>query len=115
MGKFSELDTAIKDLREAAATINEVANTLAELFCGSEPEALSSSAEPVPQEEATLTQEEVRAFLSEKSRKGHTETIRSFLKKYGATKLKEVEPKDYAALMADAATLVDPEDDEDAD
>ena len=59
--------------------------------------------------------EEVRAFLSEKSRKGHTETIRSFLKKYGATKLKEVEPKDYAALMADAATLVDPEDDEDAD
>ena len=116
MGKFSELDTAIKDLREAAATINEVANTLAELFSGSDPEAPSSSVEPVQQEEVTLTQEEVRAFLSEKSRKGHTETIKSFLRKYGATKLKEVDPKDYAALMADAAALVDPqEDDEYAD
>ena len=116
MGKFSELDTAIKDLREAAATINEVANTLEELFSDSEPKVPNSYAKPVTQEEVTHTYEEVRAFLSEKSRKGHTATIKSFLGKYGATKLKEVAPKDYSALLADAAALVDPtEDDEDAD
>lgn len=34
MGKFSELELAIKDLRTAAATINDVANTLAEMFSG---------------------------------------------------------------------------------
>lgn len=32
MGKLSELDLAIKDLRSAAATINDVADTLAEMF-----------------------------------------------------------------------------------
>ena len=34
MGKFSELELTIKDLRTAAATINDVANTLAEMFSG---------------------------------------------------------------------------------
>ncbi len=34
MGKFSELELAIKDLRTAAATVNDVANTLAEIFSG---------------------------------------------------------------------------------
>lgn len=32
MGKISELDMAISDLRKAAATINDVADTLAEMF-----------------------------------------------------------------------------------
>lgn len=32
MGKLSELDLTIKDLRSAAATINDVADTLAEMF-----------------------------------------------------------------------------------
>ena len=32
MGKISELDMAIRDLRSAAATINDVADTLAEVF-----------------------------------------------------------------------------------
>lgn len=31
MGKISELELAIKDLRSTAATINEVANILAEI------------------------------------------------------------------------------------
>ena len=34
MGKISELDMAIRDLRSAAATINNVADTLAEVFSG---------------------------------------------------------------------------------
>ena len=38
MGKISELDMAIRDLRTAASTINNVADTLAEMFTSKEDE-----------------------------------------------------------------------------
>ena len=66
MGKFSELDTAIKDLRTAAESINAVADLLTEMF-----------SEPKP------TLEAVRAVLADKSRAGHTAEIRALLEKYG--------------------------------
>ena len=63
MGKISELDMAISDLRKAAATINDVADTLAEMFN-------SAATEEAPVREPPLTLEQVRAVLAEKSRNG---------------------------------------------
>ena len=103
MGKFSELDLAIKDLRSAAATINEVANTLAEMF--------STTADDVPDAatpaEPQLTLEQVRAVLADKSRMGFTAEIRALLQKYGAAKLSGIDPVNYKALVADAEVLGD--------
>ena len=102
MGKVSELDLVIKDLRTAAASINEVADTLAEMFSSNAPE------EPVatlPQPKVTL--ETVRAVLAEKSRKGFTAQVRTMLQKYGAPKLSQIDPADYPALMAEAEVLGD--------
>ena len=104
MGKFSELDLAIKDLRSAAATINEVANTLAEIFSttvADEAHDAAVLAEPV------LTLEQVRAVLADKSRMGFTAEIRSLLQKYGAPKLSGIDPAHYKALVADAEVLGD--------
>ena len=103
MGKFSELDLTIKDLRSAAATINEVANTLAEMF--------STTADDVPDAatpaEPQLTLEQVRAVLADKSRMGFTAEIRTLLQKYGAAKLSGIDPAHYKALVADAEVLGD--------
>lgn len=103
MGKFSELDLAIKDLRSAAATINEVANTLAEMF--------STTADDVPDAatsaEPQLTLEQVRAVLADKSRMGFTAEIRTLLQKYGAAKLSGIDPVHYKALVTDAEVLGD--------
>ena len=103
MGKFSELELAIKDLRTAAATINDVANTLAEMFSGNphtggvdEPTALAKPA---------LTLEQVRAVLADKSRKGFTAQIRALLQKYGAAKLSGSDPDNYEALLAEVEVL----------
>ena len=104
MGKFSELDLAIKDLRSAAATINDVADTLAEMFStasADEAPVVSTPAEPV------LTLEQVRAVLADKSRQGHTAAIRSLLQKYGASKLSGIDPANYKALLADTEVLTD--------
>lgn len=100
MGKISELDMAISDLRKAAAAINDVANTLAEMFSG-------AAAEEVLVKESPLTLEQVRAVLAEKSRNGHTAEIRTLLQKYGAAKLSLVDPAHYKDLLAEAEVLTD--------
>ena len=98
MGKISELELAIKDLRSAAATINDVADTLAEMFSN------ASAAAPV---EPALTLEQVRAILAGKSRQGFTAEIRTLLQKYGAAKLSGINPVHYKALVAEAEVLGD--------
>lgn len=103
MGRISELDMAIKDLRSAAANINEVANTLAEMFSTTADEAPDTAVPAEPR----LTLEQVRAVLADKSRKGHTSEIRALLQKYGAAKLSGIDPADYKALLADAEVLTD--------
>lgn len=100
MGNISELDMAISDLRKAAATINDVADTLAEMFSG-------AATEEAPVEEPLLTLEQVRAVLAKKSRNGHTAEIRTLLQKYGAAKLSLVDPVYYKDLLRDAEVLTD--------
>ena len=102
MGKFSELDLAIKDLRSAAATINEVANTLAEMFSTASADEAPATVTPA---EPQLTLEQVRAVLADKSRMGFTAEIRALLQKYGAAKLSGIAPTNYKALVADAEVL----------
>ena len=104
MGKFSELDLAIKDLRSAAATINEVANTLAEMFSTASADEAPAATTPA---EPQLTLEQVRAVLADKSRMGFTAEIRALLQKYGAAKLSGIDPANYKALVADAEVLGD--------
>ena len=103
MGRISELELAIKDLRSAAATINEVANTLAEMFSTTADEAPDAATPAEPQ----LTLEQVRAVLADKSRMGFTAEIRTLLQKYGAAKLSGIDPVHYMALVADAEVLGD--------
>jgi len=98
MGKFSELELVIKDLHSAAATINDVANTLAEMFSNTADEAVTPA-------EPTLTLEQVRAILADKSRMGFTAQIRVLLQKYGAPKLSGIDPANYKALVAEAEVL----------
>ena len=105
MSKTSDMALVIEELRNAAATIKDTADWLAEQF--------SDSKETVSVEKArsekkpALTLEQVRAVLAEKSRNGHTAEIRSLLEKYGATKLSAVDPKHYEALLKDAEVLDD--------
>ena len=103
MGKISELELAIKDLRSAAATINEVANTLEEMFSTTADKAPNAAVPTEPR----LTLEQVRAVLADKSRNGHTAEIRALLQKYGAAKLSGIDPANYKALLADAEVLTD--------
>ena len=99
MSKISEMEATIRELRDIASSINEIANWLTDAF-GS-----ADDTEATPAPEKTYSLEEVRAILAEKSRDGFTAQIRDLLQKYGATKLSEVDPTRYGGLVADAEVL----------
>lgn len=95
MSKIKEMKITIDELRNTALIINEIADGLAEKFGAVE----NSEKKPV------LTLEEVRTVLAEKSRNGFTAEIKELLKKYGASKLSEVDSKNYEALLKDTEEL----------
>ena len=103
MSKMSELDLCVGELRSAVQSLNSVADSLTALFSGSQPRT-SVQPESKPTSKP-LTLEDVRAVLAEKSRNGHTAKVRELLEKHGASKLSEIDPQKYAALLAEAEVL----------
>lgn len=103
MSKMSELDLCVGELRNAAQSLNTVADSLTALFSVTQPET-SVLPESIPTSKP-LTLEDVRAVLAEKSRNGHTAKIRELLEKHGAAKLSEIDPQKYAALLAESEVL----------
>lgn len=70
--------------------------------------ALQETPLEVPLEKPTeksLTLEEVRAVLAEKSRAGHTAEVRDLLHRHGADRLSAVDPFEYRALLAEAEVI----------
>ena len=103
MNRIGDMAATIEKLRSAAAAIMEAADCLTKMF-GGEPQAEDTPASP-PEPELTL--EQVRAVLADKSRQGHTAEIRTLLQKYGASKLSQIDPAHYKALLAEAEVLTD--------
>jgi hypothetical protein len=130
VSKASELDICVGELRNAARSLTAAADNLAELFSGrekAEPATIVKDDEdddylplpektpptkPAAQSKAsakpkTLTFEQVRAILAEKSRSGNSGAIKGLIAKHGADMLSEVNPKEYAALIAEVEALPD--------
>ena len=106
MSKMNDMAMTIEELRNAAATINDAANWLAHQFSSDAQQQWENiTATTEEKSKPTLTLEEVRAVLADKSRAGHTAEIRELLKKYGASKLSLVDPKDYESLLRETEVL----------
>ena len=122
MGKVKLLLEVIGDLRSLADSLQAVADAVADNDAAEagkpdtkEPEKAGKVGKTAKKEEKPaakqepeekpLTLEEVRAVLAEKSRSGHTEEVRELLAKHGADKLSEINPAEYAALLAEAEVL----------
>lgn len=107
MSKMSELDLTVKELRNAATSLTAVADSLTALFSGNADTV--TEAPPVlkaePPKPKPITLEAVRAVLAEKSRAGHTAEVWALLEAHGAGKLSEIDPTEYAALLAEAAKI----------
>lgn len=107
MPKMSELSAVLDALIECGKTLIRTAENLRSLYSADEStqkvENLQEAAEPTV--EKTITLEEVSAVLAEKSRAGKTTAVKKLLQKHGADKLSDIDPSEYAALLADAEVV----------
>lgn len=108
MSQISEMDQTIKELRDAATAILDAAEFLTKTFSNTSTEPEVPQSEPEKEtEKLTLTLVDVRTLLAKKSRAGHTAEVRTLLQKYGASRLSEIDPANYEALVHDAEGLAD--------
>jgi hypothetical protein len=106
MSKMSELDLTVIELRNAAKSLNAVADSLTALFSGNaESKAKPEPVMPPAPTKPVVTLETVRVLLSEKSSIGFTEQVKALLTKYGAAKLSELSPEHYAAVKTEAEAI----------
>lgn len=73
-------------------------------------QATDTPAAPIEQEapkeeKPTVTMEQVRAVLAQKSKDGKKAQVKALLLKYDSGKLSGVKPEDYPALLAEAEVL----------
>ncbi|MCD8366613.1 MAG: DNA ligase [Clostridiales bacterium] len=105
--KMNEMSQTIDDLRTATAAISDVADWLAAQFGETDDKQADELSVAAPQapSKPSLTLEQVRAILAEKSRAGHSVEIRALLQEYGASRLSQIDPANYEALLRDAEVL----------
>ena len=93
----------VTSLRSLATSLEASAATM---LIDAEKDMPAPAAEQAKQEAVkSVTLEEVRAVLAEKSMAGFTDAIRELLEKHGASKLSQIDPDNYSALFADAEAL----------
>lgn len=104
MSKIKLLLDVVSDMRSLADSLQAFADAMAgnEATETVEPSTIVKEPEPNKKE---ITLEEVRAKLAEKSQAGLTAQVREIIKKYGGSKLSEVDPKHYADILKDAEVL----------
>ena len=98
------LDVA-EDIRSLADSLHTLANAIAGDDVADE--SLATPVEPAAKPPVTVTLEQVRAVLAEKSHDGLTEQVRGLLQKYGAQKLSAIASDRYADLLREAKELND--------
>lgn len=107
--KDAGLDICKGELLEAARALTTAADRVGSLI------AFLTTGESQPQQQqqqkdteapvTSITLEEVRAVLAEKSRLGSTDKIRELLLKHGASKLSDISPSEYPSLLKSTEVL----------
>ena len=96
------------DAAEKLAALSETLKALADSVQAEEAKGTDSQTEKAKAPEKkppAITLEKVRGILADKSRAGHTAEVRAIIQKHGASRLSEVEPDQYAAIIQEAEVL----------
>ena len=105
MGKMNNLSLELEELRKNTTKISEILATVSDILVTineiveSIESAFSSSPEKPKEEKKSVTLEEVRAVLAEKSRSGKTAEVKELLTKFGVNKLSELDASKYDELL----------------
>lgn len=99
MSKMSELSQVLNEMIACGEGMIKAANTLKDIFSSTEEASAKTDSAP------TYTKEDVRGVLAAKSAAGFKKEVKDLLEKFGAQQLKQIDPKDYAALLKEAEVI----------
>lgn len=105
MGKMNNLSLELEELRKCTSKSNEIVSIIGEIvitindIVDSIELSFSSFPEKTKEEKKSVTLEEVRAVLAEKSRLGKTAEVKELLTKFGVNKLSELDTSKYDELL----------------
>lgn len=100
MSRIKLLLDLVQDVRAVADDLQTIADAMA----GDEPYMEETAEKPVPETpaEKEISLEDVRAVLAAKSRDGYGAQVRELLKRHGADRLSQIEPRFYKELLREA-------------
>lgn len=96
---MSELSQLLDEMIACGEGMIKAANAMKDIFSSTEKTPATLEAAP------SYTKEDVRGILAAKSAAGFKKEVKELLEKYDAQQLKQVDPKDYAALLKEAEVI----------
>ena len=106
MSKMSKLDSVLREAEEHTQALVSCMNEIRELCSGAKESAPKKETKSTPEpEEKPPTLEELRAYLADLARKGHTQEIQAMLLRHGYKKISEVPAAEYPAIREEARSL----------
>lgn len=98
----------MSNISEAIRRIGKELETLAEMLEADTPAEAAKPSKPPAEEKTPLPKlEDVRSVLAEISRQGKTAEMKQLLGRFGASKLSDIDPASYPALIAAAKEVQD--------
>ena len=120
MSKMSEFSQVLDEMIACGEGMIKAANTLKDIFSSTEEAPAKTETktakkatkqdatgieEVKPEPTPTYTKEDVRGVLAAKSAAGFKKEVKELLEKFGAQQLKQIDPKDYAAILKEAEVI----------
>ena len=90
MSKMSELSQVLDEMVSCGENLIQAAKALKDIFSSTE------------EEKKSVSLEDVRAVLAEKSRRGFTKEVKEIISKHGADRLSGIDPSEYESLLSAA-------------
>lgn len=93
MSKMSELSQVLDEMVSCGENLIQAAKALKDIFSSTE------------EEKKSVSLEDVRAVLAEKSRRGFTEEVKEIISKHGADRLSGIDPSEYESILSEAEVI----------
>lgn len=93
MSKMSELSQVLDEMVSCGENLIQAAKALKDIFSSTE------------EEKKSVSLEDVRAVLAEKSRRGFTEEVKEIISKHGSDRLSGIDPSEYESLLSEAEVI----------
>ncbi|MCD7778904.1 MAG: DNA ligase [Clostridiales bacterium] len=103
MGKMSELDSGLEELRKCGEKIIAISEMISAMFSTDDEPADNEPPKEVKANVITL--EVVRKVLADKSLSGYRADVKNLITSFGAEKLSDIDSSKYEELLAKAEVI----------